>query len=129
VLLTRVLYVKEGHGKRFVVADAGMNDLLRPALYDAFHRVEPVLARGRAAEPVDVVGPVCETSDFLARRRELERPEPGDLLAVRDVGAYGFAMSSNYNLRPRAAEALVEDGRARLIRRRETFEDMVRTEV
>ena len=76
-----------------------------------------------------MVGPVCETSDFLARRRELERPEPGDLLAVRDAGAYGFAMSSNYNMRPRAAEVLVEEGRARLIRRRETFDDLVRTEV
>jgi len=128
-LLTRVLYVKGGHGKTFVVVDAGMNDLLRPALYDAYHRVEPVVPRGRPAELVDVVGPVCETSDFLARRRELERPEPGDLLAVRDAGAYGFAMSSNYNMRPRAAEVLVEDGRVRLIRRRETFEDLVRTEV
>ncbi len=128
-LLTSVLYVKGGHGKTFVVVDAGMNDLLRPALYDAFHRVEPVAPRGRAVELVDVVGPVCETSDFLARRRELERPEPGDLLAVRDAGAYGFAMSSSYNMRPRAAEVLVEDGRARLIRRRETFEDLIRTEV
>jgi diaminopimelate decarboxylase len=128
-LLTRVLYVKGGHGKNFVVVDAGMNDLLRPALYDAYHRVEPVVPRGRPAELVDVVGPVCETSDFLARRRELERPEPGDLLAVRDAGAYGFAMSSNYNMRPRAAEALIEDGRVRLVRRRETFEDLVRTEV
>jgi diaminopimelate decarboxylase len=128
-LLTRVLYVKGGHEKTFVVVDAGMNDLLRPALYDAFHRVEPVRPRGRAAELVDVVGPVCETSDFLARRRELERPEPGDLLAVRDAGAYGFAMSSSYNMRPRAAEVLVEDGRLRLIRRRETFDDLVRTEV
>jgi diaminopimelate decarboxylase len=78
---------------------------------------------------VDVVGPVCETSDFLARRRELERAEPGDLLAVRDAGAYGFTMASTYNMRPRAAEALVEGGRARLVRRRETFEDLVRTEV
>jgi diaminopimelate decarboxylase len=129
VLLTRVLYVKGGHEKKFVVVDAGMNDLLRPALYSAFHRVEPVVSRGRPAELVDVVGPVCETTDFLARRRELERPEPGDLLAVRDAGAYGFAMSSNYNMRPRAAEALVEDGRVRLIRRRETFEDLVKTEV
>jgi len=128
-LLTRVLYVKGGHEKRFVVVDAGMNDLLRPALYDAFHRVEPVRARGRAPELVDVVGPVCETSDFLARRRELERPDPGDLLAVRDTGAYGFSMSSTYNMRPRAAEVLVEDGRVRLIRRRETFDDLVRTEV
>jgi diaminopimelate decarboxylase len=129
VLLTRVLYVKGGPEKKFVVVDAGMNDLLRPALYGAFHRVEPVAPRGRPAELVDVVGPVCETSDFLARRRELERPEPGDLLAVRDAGAYAFAMSSNYNMRPRAAEALVEGGRVRLIRRRETFDDLVRTEI
>jgi diaminopimelate decarboxylase len=129
VLLTRVLYVKESRDKRFLVVDAGMNDLLRPALYDAHHRIEPVTPRGRGVETVDVVGPVCETSDFLARAREIERPEPGELLAVRDAGAYGFAMSSNYNMRPRAAEALVEDGDVRLIRRRETFEDLVRTEV
>jgi diaminopimelate decarboxylase len=127
-LLTRVLYVKGGHEKTFVVVDAGMNDLLRPALYDAYHRVDAVRPRGRPAELVDVVGPVCESSDFLARRRELERPEPGDLLAVRDAGAYGFSMSSNYNMRPRAAEVLVEEGRARLVRRRETFDDLVRTE-
>ncbi len=129
LLLTRVLYVKEGAARRFVVVDAGMNDLLRPALYDAYHRVEPVVERGRPHELVDVVGPVCETSDFLARRRELPRAEPGELLAVREAGAYGFARASNYNLRPRAAEVLVEDGRGRLVRRRETFEDLVRTEV
>jgi diaminopimelate decarboxylase len=128
VLLTRVLYVKQGQARRFVVVDAGMNDLLRPALYQAFHRVEPVRTRGRAPELVDVVGPVCETSDFLARRRELERVEPGELLAVRDAGAYAFSMSSNYNMRPRAAEVMVEEGKTRLIRRRETFEDLVRTE-
>jgi diaminopimelate decarboxylase len=128
-LLTRVLYVKQGHGKRFVVVDAGMNDLLRPALYESFHRIEPVRPHGRAAERVDVVGPVCESSDFLARGRELERPEPGELLLVRDAGAYGFAMSSNYNMRPRAAEILVENGGTRLIRRRETFDDLVRTEI
>ncbi len=128
-LLTRVLYVKQGHGKRFVVVDAGMNDLLRPALYESFHRIEPVRSHGRAAERVDVVGPVCESSDFLARGRELELPEPGELLLVRDAGAYGFAMSSNYNMRPRAAEILVENGKTRLIRRRETFDDLVRTEI
>jgi diaminopimelate decarboxylase len=127
-LLTRVLYVKEGYGKRFVVVDAGMNDLLRPALYQAFHRVEPIRTRGRPQQLVDVVGPVCETSDFLARRRELERVEPGELLAVRDTGAYAFSMSSNYNMRPRAAEVMIEDGKVRLIRRRETFDDLVRTE-
>jgi diaminopimelate decarboxylase len=129
VLLTRVLYVKEGVERRFVVTDAGMNDLLRPALYGAFHRVEPVRSRGREVRRFDVVGPVCETSDFLARERDLESPEPGDLLAVRDAGAYGFSMSSNYNMRPRAAEALVEAGGVRLIRRRETFADLVDTEV
>jgi diaminopimelate decarboxylase len=128
-LLTRVLYVKQGHGKRFVVVDAGMNDLLRPALYESFHRIEPVRSHGRSAARVDVVGPVCESSDFLARGRELELPEPGELLLVRDAGAYGFAMSSNYNMRPRAAEVMVEKGRTRLIRRRETFEDLVRTEI
>ena len=124
-----MLYLKEGGARRFVIVDAGMNDLLRPALYDAHHRIEPVVTHGRPSELVDVVGPVCETSDFLARRRELERPEPGELLAVRDTGAYGFAMCSRYNMRPRAAEVLIEDGRARLVRRRETFEDLVATEV
>jgi len=128
-LLTRVLYVKENRGKQFVIVDAGMNDLLRPALYSAFHRVEPVASRGGDTRRVDVVGPVCETGDFLARDRNLERVQPGDLLAVRDAGAYGFVMASNYNMRPRAAEALVEDGAVRVIRRRETFEDLTRTEL
>jgi diaminopimelate decarboxylase len=128
-LLTRVLDLKENRGKLFVIVDAGMNDLLRPALYNAFHRVEPVTARGRPTRRVDVVGPVCESGDFLARDRNLELPEPGDLYVVRDAGAYGFGMSSNYNMRPRAAEALVENGTVRLIRRRETFEDLVATEV
>lgn len=129
VLLTRVLYLKENHGRKFVIVDAGMNDLLRPSLYNAFHRVEPVVARGRASHRVDVVGPVCETGDFLARSRELETVEEGELLAVRDAGAYAFCMSSNYNMRPRAAEVLVEEDGPRLIRRRETFEDLVRAEV
>jgi diaminopimelate decarboxylase len=129
ILLARVLYVKENGDRRFVIVDAGMNDLLRPALYGAFHRVEPVRSRGADPIEADVVGPVCETGDFLARGRRIERPEPGDLIAVRDTGAYGFAMSSRYNMRPRAAEVLVEDGEARLIRRRETFEDMIDTEV
>jgi len=129
VMLTRVLYVKENEGRRFVIVDAGMNDLLRPALYRAHHSVEPVRPRGGPRVEVDVVGPVCETGDFLARKRELERPEPGDLLVVRDTGAYGFAMSSRYNMRPRAAEVLLEDGTPHLIRRRETFDDLVETEL
>jgi diaminopimelate decarboxylase len=128
-LLTRVLYVKESGGKRFVIVDAGMNDLLRPALYQAYHALEPVAAPRSRRQAVDVVGPVCESGDFLARDRELPEVEPGELVAVRDVGAYAFAMASNYNLRPRAAEVLVESGTSRLVRRRETFEDLVRTEV
>jgi diaminopimelate decarboxylase len=129
VLVTRVVVVKENHGKRFVVIDAGMTELLRPALYNAYHRIEPVTARGAGSGPVDVVGPVCETADFLARGRDLPNVEVGELLAIRDVGAYGFSMASTYNMRPRAAEALVDGGRLRLIRRRETFDDMVRTEI
>ncbi len=129
LLLTRVLQVKDNARRRFVIVDAGMNDLLRPALYEAFHRIEPVHERGAAPRAVDVVGPVCETGDFLARDRSLPEVAAGELLAVRDAGAYGFSMSSNYNLRPRAAEVLVEEGRPRLVRRRESFEDLVRTEV
>jgi diaminopimelate decarboxylase len=129
VLLARVLYVKENHGKRFVIVDAGMNDLMRPALYKAHHRVEPVVEKGGAKTRVDVVGPVCESGDFFARDRMLEEVRPGDLVAIRDAGAYAFSMASNYNMRARPAEVLVQDGNAVLIRRRETFEDLVGTEV
>jgi diaminopimelate decarboxylase len=129
VLLTRVLFLKRNREKTFVIVDAAMNDLLRPSLYQAFHRIEPVRETGAPALRVDVVGPVCETGDFLARDRELSLPQAGALLAVRDAGAYAFSMASNYNLRPRPAEAWVEAGEVRLIRRRETFEDLVRTEV
>jgi diaminopimelate decarboxylase len=128
VLLTRVVYVKEGHGRRFALVDAAMNDLVRPALYGAWHDIVPV--RGEApggSVPVDVVGPVCETADYLGRDRRLA-VQAGDLLAVRDAGAYGFAMSSNYNSRPRCAEVMVSDGHARLVRRRETTEDLWRGE-
>jgi diaminopimelate decarboxylase len=129
LLLTRVLYVKENGPKRFVIVDAGMNDLLRPALYEAHHRLERVTPGDGACTVADVVGPVCETGDFLALGRELEAVERGDLLAVRDAGAYGYSMASNYNLRPRPAEVLCEHGRARLVRRRETLDDLLRTEV
>jgi len=128
-LLTRVLDVKRNRGRTFVIVDAGMNDLVRPALYGAHHRIEPVRLRGRPAGRVDVVGPVCETADFLARDRELEAVEPGELLAVRDTGAYGFSMASTYNMRPRPAEVLIEGGAARLTRRRESFEDLVAAEI
>jgi diaminopimelate decarboxylase len=131
VLVTRVLYVKRSGRKTFVVVDAAMNDLVRPSYYGAHHEIEAA-GPPRAGTPeivADVVGPICESSDFLARRRRMAEPRSGDLLVVRSAGAYGFAMSSNYNMRPRAAEAIVEHGHVRLIRRRETFEDLVRAEV
>ncbi|HYG69895.1 MAG TPA: diaminopimelate decarboxylase [Anaeromyxobacteraceae bacterium] len=128
VLLTRVLHVKESGRKRFVVVDAAMNDLVRPMLYEAHHDIEPVAAPRAETVVCDVVGPVCESSDFLARKRRLPVVEAGELLAVRSAGAYGFAMSSNYNARPRAAEVLVDGDRARLARRRETYADLVRGE-
>ncbi|HET8538755.1 MAG TPA: diaminopimelate decarboxylase [Anaeromyxobacter sp.] len=130
VLLTRVLFVKRSGRKTFVVVDAAMNDLVRPSFYEAHHDIEPVGApRPDAREIVcDVVGPICESSDFLARRRRMPEPRPGDLLAVRSAGAYGFAMSSNYNARPRAAEVLVDGAAAILARRRETYADLVRGE-
>lgn len=130
VLLTRVLRLKEMGGKTFVIADAGMNDLLRPSHYDGYHHVEPVDSRpGRTPVRVDLVGPVCESGDFLALDRPLELPLPGELLAVRTVGAYGFSMASQYNARPRPAEVLVSGAQSRLIRARETYEDLIRGEV
>lgn len=128
VLLSRVVLVKDADTKRFVVADAAMNDLIRPALYDAHHEIEPVARPRRTRELVDVVGPVCESGDFLAKDRQLPRVLPGEVLAVRSVGAYGFSMASNYNSRPRAAEVLVDGGRFRVIRERETYKDLVRGE-
>jgi diaminopimelate decarboxylase len=128
VLLTRVLYVKRSGSKRFVVVDAAMNDLVRPSLYGAHHDIEGVGTEAREPGTVDVVGPVCESSDFLAQGRKMPVPEAGDLLCVRSAGAYGFAMSSNYNARPRAAEVLVDGDRAQLARKRETWPDLVRGE-
>ena len=129
VLLTRVLYVKRSGGKTFVITDAGMNDLLRPSHYSSYHRVEAAhRVPGRDAAHVDVVGPICESGDFLALDREMPVPEPGELLAIHTVGAYGFSMSSTYNARTRPAEVLVDGGGARLIRRRERHEDLVRGE-
>ena len=128
VLVTRVLYRKKNGDKEFVVTDAGMNDLIRPALYGAIHSIEPVGPPADNRLVADVVGPICETSDFFARDADLPLPAEGDLLAIRDAGAYGFAMSSNYNFRARAAEVLVEDGRFRIVRRRETFDDLIRLE-
>jgi len=128
-LLARVLVVKRNGTKTFVITDAGMNDLIRPALYQAHHEILPVIQNPKA-EPtvVDIVGPVCETGDFFARDREIPEVKEGDLVAILDTGAYGMSLSSNYNSRPRPAEVLVEGKRARLIRRRETIRDLVQPE-
>lgn len=129
MMVTRVLYIKEGGGKRFIITDAGMNDLLRPSHYSGFHEVISVETHGRPLEQADVVGPICETGDFLALDRKVELPEPGELLAIRTVGAYGFSMSSTYNQRPRPAEVMVEGSQARLVRRRETLDDLIAAEL
>jgi diaminopimelate decarboxylase len=129
VLLTRVVGTKRNEEKQFVIVDAGMNDLLRPALYDAYHHIELVESpKGRGKAVVDVVGPVCETGDFLALDRKLPELERGDLLAVKGAGAYGFTMASNYNSRPRPAEVLVSGGRYQVVRQRESLEDLWRGE-
>jgi diaminopimelate decarboxylase len=123
VLLTRVEYLKPTASRHFAIVDAAMNDLLRPALYDAEQAIIPALRRDGVKQPWDIVGPVCETGDFLGKRRELVLA-PDDLLAIRASGAYGFSMSSNYNSRPRAAEVMVDGDRAHLVRRRETLSDL-----
>jgi diaminopimelate decarboxylase len=141
ILLARVLYRKQSGEKKYVIVDAGMNDLIRPTLYESYHHIWPVKPdaanvpqeRSRAFEPrqgeiVDVVGPICESGDYLARNRPLPRTQRGDLLAVFTAGAYGFAMSSNYNNRPRAPEVLVDGDQFRIIRRRETLDDLIAAE-
>jgi diaminopimelate decarboxylase len=129
-LVTEVIATKQNRTKRFVITDAGMNDLIRPSLYGAYHAVEPVAApkKSAQAETVDIVGPVCETGDFFARDRNLPPVRRGDLLAILDAGAYGLSLSSNYNSRPRPAEVLVEGKKHRLIRRRETIRDLLAPE-
>ena len=128
ILVTRVLYTKENDGKKFIIVDAGMNDLIRPSLYGSFHQIQPVIRREREEITADVVGPICESGDFLAKGRKLPAPERGELLAVMSAGAYGFSMSSNYNSRPRVPEILVRDDRWYVIRKRETCEDLIRGE-
>ena len=146
VLLTRVLYIKETAQKKFAIIDAGMNDLIRPALYESYHQIVPVVQSGGTGavpsqnfrdntevvpptQKVDIVGPVCESGDFFAQDREMPELRPGDLLAVMSVGAYGFVMASNYNSRPLPAEALVHGDRVALIRKRQTLEDLTRDEI
>jgi diaminopimelate decarboxylase len=128
VLLTRVLHRKKSLSKEFVVVDAGMNDLIRPALYQAHHEIMPLRQADGEVVVADVVGPVCESGDFLAREREMTDVNPGDWLAVTSAGAYGFVQASNYNSRPRGAEVLVEGSAWRVIRTRETYDELIRGE-
>ena len=138
ILLTRVLYIKRAGPKRFAIVDAGMNDLIRPALYQSYHEIVPVETGSgdspsrRSRKPlhkIDIVGPVCESGDFFALAREMPSVGQGDLLAIMSAGAYGFTMASNYNSRPLPAEVLVRDNKAELIRKRQTWKDLVRDEV
>lgn len=128
ILLTRVLYRKRTGEKNFIVVDAAMNDLLRPALYGSYHEIRPVVQTARREIVADVVGPICESGDFLAQDRRLPAPRPGDLLAVSTAGAYAASLGSNYNSRPRPPEVLVDGKTFRVIRERETLEDLVRLE-
>jgi diaminopimelate decarboxylase len=139
VLLTRVRYLKQTGSKKFAIVDAGMNDLIRPALYQSYHEIVPCRASVSDAHPststtksserIDIVGPVCESGDFFALDRDMPELREGDLLAIMSAGAYGFVMASNYNSRPLPAEALVRDDKFALIRKRQTWEDLVRGEV
>jgi diaminopimelate decarboxylase len=128
ILVTRVLYLKRGEEKEFAIVDAGMNDLIRPSLYGAYHHLLPVVRNKRDIVLYDVVGPICESGDFIAKERELRRVKQGEYLAVMGAGAYGFSMSSNYNCRPKAAEVMVKGKQHFLIRERETYSDLIRDE-
>ena len=133
VLLTRVRYIKQTGSKKFAIVDAGMNDLIRPALYQSYHEIVPVkqpqTERERKISEIDIVGPVCESGDFFALDREMPEVREGDLLAIMSAGAYGFVMASNYNSRPLPAEALVRGDKFAQIRKRQTWGDLVREEV
>jgi diaminopimelate decarboxylase len=128
ILVTKVIYIKKSYHKTFIIVDAGMNDLIRPALYGAYHQILPLHRRNTASVYADVVGPICESADFFAKNRKLPRVKSGDLLAVMSSGAYGFSMASNYNCRLRPAEVMVHGRRISLIREREKLEDLIRKE-
>ena len=128
ILVTKTLYLKEGEEKNFVIVDAGMNDLMRPSLYNAYHHIQPVVKSRRDTIIADVVGPICESGDFLAKDREIPKVKQGEYLAVMSAGAYGFSMSSTYNSRPRVAEVMVNGTEFALVRKRETYADLLRGE-
>lgn len=129
ILVTKVLYVKEGEEKDFVIVDAGMNDLIRPSFYGAYHHIQPLVKRRRKEILADIVGPICESGDFLGQEREIPDVKPGEYLAVMSAGAYGFTMSSNYNSRRRAAEVMVKGKVFSIVNKRETYRDLIRGEV
>jgi len=129
ILVTKTLYLKQGEDKTFVIVDAGMNDLMRPSLYDAYHHITPVVRRKRAQIKADIVGPICESGDFLAKGRMIDGVSRGEYLAVMSAGAYGMSMSSNYNSRPKAAEVMVNGNAHALVSRRGTYEDLIAQEV
>ena len=129
ILVTKVIYTKATSQKRFFIVDSGMNDLMRPSLYNSFHAVQPVTVSGRQKVKADIVGPICESGDFFAKDREMDSFEPGDLIAIMSAGAYGFSMSSNYNSRPRPCEVMVKGDQFYIIRAGETYDDLVRGEV
>jgi diaminopimelate decarboxylase len=129
ILVTKVLYRKRNEDKNFLIVDAGMNDLVRPSLYSSFHAIQPVVKKERQEHVADIVGPICESGDYLAKGRAVPKMEQGGLLAVMSAGAYGFTMSSNYNSRPRIAEVLVKGNRYGVIKKRETYKDLVKGEV
>lgn len=129
ILVTKVLYLKKGEGKEFVIVDAGMNDLMRPSLYDAYHHIIPVARKKRNVITTDIVGPICESGDFLARGRKIEKVNKGEYLSVMSAGAYGMSMSSNYNSRPFVAEVMVNGETHSLIRKRGGYEDLIRNEI
>jgi len=129
MLVTKALYLKKGSGKEFVIVDAGMNDLMRPSLYDAYHHIMPVVNKKRSNITADIVGPICESGDFLAKKRTIGKISQGEYLAVMSAGAYGMSMSSTYNSRPQLAEVMVKGKTHSLIRRRGTYEDLVKDEI
>jgi diaminopimelate decarboxylase len=129
ILVTEIQYIKENEAKKFVIVDGGMNDLIRPALYGSYQAIRPVMESNAEKIIADVVGPICESGDFFAKDREIARPQRGDLLAVMSAGAYGFTMASNYNSHPKAPEVLVDGDKYYVVRKRESFEDLIRGEV
>ena len=128
ILVSKVLYLKDNGAKKFLIVDAGMNDLIRPALYNSYHNIVPVKKSSAKRSTMDIVGPICESGDFFAKDRKFPELKNGDLIAIMSAGAYGHVMSSNYNVRPRVPEILVKGKQWEVVRKRETFEDLIKKE-